>query len=103
MRYECDGCGESFDTLSRKRLHDCPEGARFGGDAPDLDLDLSGENTDALAGRVVSALLECDVCGKRSEGASDLDRSMSEKGAAIAVTFDCDFCGAHNENSAVLE
>jgi hypothetical protein len=22
----CDGCGESFDTLTRLRLHDCPDG-----------------------------------------------------------------------------
>ncbi len=24
MPHECDACGETFDTLSRLRLHDCP-------------------------------------------------------------------------------
>jgi hypothetical protein len=24
MSHECDACGETFDTLSRLRLHDCP-------------------------------------------------------------------------------
>ncbi|MFT4920945.1 MAG: putative nucleic acid-binding Zn-ribbon protein, partial [Haloarculaceae archaeon] len=25
MPHECDACGETFDTLSRLRLHDCPD------------------------------------------------------------------------------
>jgi hypothetical protein len=41
MAHECDACGQTFGTLSRLRLHDCP--------GPDLDDGGRGAFVDQLA------------------------------------------------------
>lgn len=105
MTYSCVGCAEEFETLTRKRLHECSEGAAYGDDpdAIDADLDVSDDTPDDMAERVTGELLTCDVCGAKSDGCESVERTMNDRGLALAVHFDCTTCGATNENSAVLE
>lgn len=103
MSYRCDACGESFDTLSRKRLHECPSGAPYGGDEPAEELDVSGDDSGALAERAVEKVLVCEVCGERNDGADDFEHTVNENGIALAVTFTCETCGAVNENTATMK
>lgn len=95
-RHTCRSCGESFETLTKKRLHqsECPEA--------DLALDVSDEDVDGIAERVVEELLVCDVCGMKNDGADGLDRDLTAGGIAVTLTFTCDICGSHNENEAIL-
>lgn len=102
MTYDCPACGEDFETLSRKRLHDCPAGAQWGGDVPDEELDTSDMSVDEMTEVAVEGVLQCDVCGEQNSGAEDYDREVSEKGVALSVFFECEHCGASNENTATL-
>lgn len=43
--YECDACGEEFETLSRQRLHDCDSGGPEETPGPDLVMDSSEESS----------------------------------------------------------
>lgn len=45
MSYECDDCGQEFDTLSRLRLHDCP-----GNQPAETRENSATETTDASTG-----------------------------------------------------
>lgn len=94
--YICTSCGESFETLSKKRLHqrDCS--------AADADLDVSDIDADEIAERTVAELLVCDVCGQKNDGAASIDRDITPAGLAFTLTFTCETCGAHNENEAIL-
>lgn len=94
--YTCTSCGESFPTLSTKRLHqrECDEA--------DLDLDVSDLDVDGIAERTVAELLVCDVCGTKNDGAESIDRDITAVGLAIELTFVCGTCGARNENEAIL-
>ena len=103
MSYDCRGCGESFETLSRKRLHDCSAGVKYGGEKPDEEADVSGMPVDEMTERAVDGVLQCDVCGEKNQGVDDLDRQITSEGVSLAVYFDCEYCGAYNENSATLE
>lgn len=104
MGYECDACGEPFDTLTRKRLHDCPAGARYGTtDDPDEDIPTADMDRADAVSLAVERVLICDVCGESAEGAATIDTAESDRGVSVAMTFTCSECGAENENTAVLE
>jgi len=94
--HTCTSCGESFPTLTKKRLHqrECPEA--------DADLDVSEMDVDDVAERTVAELLVCDVCGARNDGAESIDRDITPAGLAIELTFVCETCGAQNDNEAIL-
>jgi len=94
--YTCTSCGESFETLTRKRLHqrECAEA--------DADVDVSDRDLDEIAERTVAELLTCDVCGARNDGAKSIQHDETEAGLGIAVAFECTYCGAHNDNEAIL-
>jgi len=102
-KYNCETCGKAFETLSGKRLHDCPDGARYGGDEPDIDVPVADMDLDGAVELAVEQALVCDVCEEKSDGADDLEHSTTSAGVSFVVTFECDECGAHNENSATLE
>lgn len=101
--YDCSGCGEEFETLSSKRLHDCPAGARYGGDDPDAWQDVTGDDFDEMAEAAVEETLECFNCGVQSDGAADYDRAITDRGVSLTFKFECDECGAWNENTATFE
>lgn len=103
MSYECDACGDAFRTLSKKRLHDCPEGAKYGGDEPVADIPVADLDLDAQVELAVEQVLICDVCGEKNDGAESIDQDTNERGVAIAVEFRCEHCGATNENTATFE
>lgn len=104
MTRECDACDETFQTLTRKRLHDCPADAEYGTtDAPDADIPVADMDLDDMVSLAVEQVLICDVCGESVEGAETIDTAHSNRGVSIAVTFDCPACGAANENTAVVE
>lgn len=103
MSKSCQECGEAFDTLSALRLHECPSGAQYGGEAPDEDIPVADLDPDSQAELAVSRALVCDVCGEKSDGADDLDKATSQRGVSFTVRFRCDECGANNENTATLE
>ena len=94
--YTCTSCGESFPTLTKKRLHqrDCA--------AADADLDVSDHDLDDIAERTVADLLTCDVCGVRNDGAESIQHDETDAGLGIEVGFECTHCGARNDNEAIL-
>lgn len=101
---ECDACGEAFQTLTRKRLHDCPEGAAYGTtDAPDVDIPVADMDLDDMAALAVEQVLICDTCQAKAPGAETMDTARSDRGVSVAVTFECPACGTYNENTAVIE
>ena len=94
--HTCSSCGESFETLSTKRLHqsECDEA--------DDAVDVSDLDEDAIAERAVAELLTCDVCGARNDGAESIKTDETEAGIGIEVAFECTYCGAQNDNEAIL-
>lgn len=104
MSHTCDACGEEFRTLTRKRLHDCPEGAKYGTtDAPDEDIPVADMDHDDLIDLATERLLICDVCGGSSDTVADVDTDRDADRVSVAVEFNCSECGATNENTAVIE
>ncbi|PSQ57929.1 MAG: hypothetical protein BRD23_08075 [Halobacteriales archaeon SW_9_67_25] len=61
MGHECDACGETFGTLSRLRLHDCP--------GVDFDDD---ERLAALAGDLASGLDRGTIISRLPDGGIEL-------------------------------
>jgi len=94
--YTCNSCDESFETLTKKRLHqsECPEA--------DADLDVSDHDVDGVAERVVEELLVCDVCGTKNDGAESVETDRTDAGLGVELDFECASCGARNENEAIL-
>lgn len=94
--YTCTSCGESFPTLTRKRLHqrDCTEA--------DADLDVSDLDLDETVELAVEELLICDVCGQKNDGTESIETDETEAGLGVALEFACTHCGARNENEAIL-
>jgi hypothetical protein len=94
--YTCTSCGESFPTLTTKRLHqrECSEA--------EAEFDVDGMDPDEMAGVVVDELLVCDVCESKNGGAESLDWDITAAGLAFTLTFTCENCGAWNENEAIL-
>jgi len=96
VNYECESCGETFRTLSRKRLHqrECSEAA--------AEVDVDGMDVDEMAELAIEELLVCDVCGEQNEGARDVDQDVTDAGVGVTLRFECSACGAWNKNTAVL-
>ena len=94
--YTCTSCGESFPTLTTKRLHqrDCT--------AAEADIDVADRGLDDIAERTVADLLTCDVCGARNDGVESIQHDETEAGLGIEVGFECTSCGARNDNEAIL-
>lgn len=101
--YECEGCDETFDTLSSKRLHECPSGVRYGGGEIDAEVPVADMNVDDMASLAVEQVLMCDVCGEQNSGANEIDSDYNDQGVSIAAHFECEHCGAWNDNSATFE
>jgi len=95
--HECDACGDTFETLTRLRLHekdDCPQRKQYADidpDAPDV-----GDQT-------AEELLSCRGCGRENPHA-DFEFSTDYDGSDFhyIVEFDCQHCGFENENRAVM-
>lgn len=102
-RYSCSGCGETFETLSRKRLHDCPADVDYGGDDPTEVRDVDDEDPDDVAAEAVDELLVCFNCETKHDELESFDYTMTDDGLAFAGEFTCEACGAHNENTVTLE
>jgi len=94
--YTCTSCGESFETFTRKRLHQRESAGA------ETDLDVSDCGLDDIAERTVAELLTCDVCGVRNDGAESIQHDETEAGLGIEVGFECTYCGARNDNEAIL-
>jgi len=94
--YTCTSCGESFPTLTTKRLHqrDCA--------AADLDLDVSGMDVDEIVDHAVAELLVCDVCVAKNDGAASIETDHTDAGFGVELVYECAHCGAHNEHEAIL-
>jgi DNA-directed RNA polymerase subunit RPC12/RpoP len=102
VTHRCDGCGETFATLSRKRLHDCPAAGPFAGEEPAETHDVADLELDDMADLAVERALTCNYCGETNEEARDVDSSYNENGVSIAIVYECVECGATNENTATF-
>ncbi|MEF8826830.1 MAG: hypothetical protein V5A27_10920, partial [Halapricum sp.] len=61
MSHECEDCGDTFETLTRLRLHDCPGSARDESDettTPDSDDRASADEEEAAENTDLDELLE---------------------------------------------
>jgi len=96
VNYECESCGSGFETLSAKRLHqrECSEAA--------AEIDADGMDVDEMADLGTRELLVCDVCDQLNDGASRIDRDITDAGVGVTLRFECSACGAWNKNTAVL-
>lgn len=93
----CDACGDSFETLTRLRLHekdDCPERETYS----EIDPDSSDPGQQAAEG-----MLTCRNCESQNPNA-DFDETASFDGDDyhLIVEFECAFCGFENENRVVM-
>jgi len=92
--YVCEPCGETFPTLTRKRLHqkdDCP------GLFDELDPD-----DDNVAEKAAAGLLTCQRCDERHDGRFQRSEDMTDAGYSIEVRFKCQSCGFDNDNTCIL-
>lgn len=97
--YECDDCGETFDTLTRKRLHDCP-GASTG----DEEYSLDGMDEDEMSEKIATELLRCERCEtvNPDDVIENYDKQTGPDVFGATFEFDCVECGFHNSNTAEL-
>ncbi len=94
MAHECDRCGETFGTLSRLRLHDCP--------GPDLDDD---EATRAFLDQVEEGLERGDTVTTLPDGGlsvTDVDALRSSDGVEAVTSQMTDPVKSTTERIAVL-
>ena len=94
----CDSCGESFETLTRLRLHekdDCPERETYAA------IDPGSPDVGHQAGE---GLVTCRNCGREnSERDHEYATSFASGDLHYIITFACRFCGFENENRVVME
>lgn len=96
-KHECPSCGATFETLTRKRLHqrdDCPEAT--------AELDVEGLDLDEIAMATVRELLVCDLCGAKNGGGDGFRFDHTDAGLTFGITFTCEECGARNDNEGIL-
>lgn len=98
MSHVCDGCGESFETLTRLRLHekdDCQGRATFGRIDPLAD-DVGQRGAEELA--------TCRECGAQAPPDADFENTTDYDGEDFhyITEFTCRNCGFDNENRLVM-
>lgn len=96
-KHTCKACGETFDTLTRLRLHekdDCQARATLGKIDPD----------SATAGvQAAEGLLTCRDCGQENpDVAVEETPSYDGEDYHLIVEFSCAHCGFDNENRVVM-
>ncbi|MUV51342.1 hypothetical protein [Haloarcula sp. CBA1122] len=95
-KYECDACGDTFQTLTKLRIHekdDCPQRETF----TELNPDSDGVGLDAAEG-----LLTCRSCDQEFPNVRyDQRTSFADGNFHIIVEFECPGCGFDNENRIV--
>lgn len=98
MTRTCDHCGGEFETLTKKRLHDCPNPPS--GPHDWTEQTTKGMDLDEIAARAADGLYRCVSCEQKAPEAELTDREVSESGVYLAVEFTCPHCGTFNENEA---
>ncbi len=91
-------CGETFETLSRKRLHqkdDCQAQLEH--------IEAGDRDSRTVAAETAEALLTCQQCESGHEGQFTRSDDATEAGYSVEIEFDCEDCGFHNVNTAILE
>jgi DNA-directed RNA polymerase subunit RPC12/RpoP len=103
MTHDCRHCGESFRTLSRKRLHDCPADKPPGPEEWKAR-NVEDEGIDEIAEQVADELLTCVHCGRQieEEMVGEIEPRTTAEGVSIVAEFDCPKCGGHQRNTAEL-
>lgn len=94
----CEPCGSTFETLTKKRLHqkdDCP--GLFD------NIDTDGKDPDEIAGRTARGLLTCQDCEQVHDGPFTRGDDHTTAGYSIEIRFRCQRCGFQNVNTAVME
>jgi predicted nucleic acid-binding Zn-ribbon protein len=69
MPHECDDCGESFETLTRLRLHDCAEVSIDDGSSMDSSAFVSTSSSASSSDASIDEL--DDLLRRVSDGDSD--------------------------------
>lgn len=96
--HACQGCGEEFETLTRKRLHQ-QDGCQGQFD----HIEAGDRDTGVVARETTAALLTCQNCETVHDGDIVRGDDFTQAGYSLEITFDCEDCGFHNVNTAVME
>ena len=92
--YQCDACGDGFETLTKLRLHECPEGGPNETPGPEL---VSDRETEKERPWEVEQNLEpeydCPECEYYKTGLTTgphafLDHMQDEHGYSRSAAFD---------------
>mgnify|MGYP002761156744 CR=1 FL=1 len=98
MTHVCEPCGEEFDTLSAKRLHqtdECPGQFDY--------IDAEDKPTDETVEETVEGLTTCQQCERQSEGPFTRGDDHTDAGYSVEIRFRCEHCGFSNVNTAILQ
>lgn len=94
----CDACDETFETLTRLRLHekdDCSERAVMAEIDP---------NSADVGGQAAEELAVCRDCGRSNPNAAfQMHTSFAGDDFHYIIEFPCTHCGFENENRVVME
>lgn len=96
MTHDCK-CGQSFDTLTRYRIHQADECRHS------VEIDVTDDELEEITEEVARELLICEFCETKKRYFDDLDiEDREEVGLVAVVNFHCEECGASCENTAIL-
>lgn len=93
MTYKCDDCGNEFETLSSKRMHDCSAGDP--GDCP-----VCGSDLIEMQSGFESEVMKCIDCGHLLEWEFFVpEHERDDRPASTAP--ECSYCGSSSTEFAL--
>jgi hypothetical protein len=97
VTHQCQ-CGEEFETLTAKRIHqrdDCAGQYEH--------IEAGDRDSDDVAREATEALLTCQRCERVHDGKWLRSEDVTTAGLTLEIRFTCEHCGFQNVNTAAFE